>query len=62
VGNTRHRAILTTCYAAGPAHLRSHPPEAHRYRQSTHGHPGRPGQRPEGSLRDAVSPIAGDAA
>jgi len=32
VGSTKHRAILTTCYAAGLRHLRGHPLEAHRYR------------------------------
>ena len=44
-----------------PAHLRGYQLEAHRYRQPAHGHPCRPRQRPEGSLRDAVSQIAGDA-
>src|SRR5262249_2841611 len=42
--------------------LRSHPSEAHRYRQSTHGHPCRTGQGPEGSLRDAFTQIVGDIA
>ena len=60
VGSTKHRAILTTCYAAGSAHLRGYPPEARQHRQSANGHPRRARQRTEGSLRDALSQTAGN--
>ena len=45
-----------------PAHLRGRPPEAHRYRQSAHGHSRRTGQGAERSLRDAVAQAAGNPA
>ena len=58
----KHRAILTTCYAARPAHLRSRPPHRVRHRQRTHGAAHREGQGTEGPLRDALAEAAGDPA
>ena len=62
VASTKHRTILTTCYAAGLriSEAVALKPTAHR--QQAHGHPSRAGQGPKGSLRDALAQAAGDPA
>jgi hypothetical protein len=45
-----------------PAHFGSCPPEGHRHRQRPDGCSRRAGQRPQGSVRDALAQAAGDPA
>ena len=62
VGKMKHRAILTTCYAAGLriSEVVSLQPTLHR--QSTHGDPCGTRQGSKRSIRDAIAEAAGDSA
>jgi integrase/recombinase XerD len=62
VASRKHRAILTTCYAAGLRVLRSHCSYTPRHRQQAHGRAGRTRQGNEGSLCDALSKTVRDPA
>ncbi len=52
----RDSTLLKTTYSAGLRGHRDDQSEGHRYRQSSHVHPGRARQRPEGSLHPAFKP------
>ena len=61
VPGPKHRAILTTCYAAGLRIFRSPSAETDRHRQPAHGHSRRPREGSEGSLRHALAEVVGAA-
>ena len=58
LGNPRRANDLHHHLRGGSARLRSGPARHRRHRQRAHGDPRPPGQRPQGSLRDAVRAAA----